>query len=331
MYTTPTKLSMPNMPTMSFILNWYSTFIMSTLSVMSTMGKESNNNVQFSHVHHVHTSKERWESVRRRLLLLPLDSPAIPLPASWVSMSVAIVSEPPSQCQYPWSNPRNSTWLQDIFLHICEVLWKKIMVVGVNCNFMKLLPLLQLLWFRALKPMGSSYTSKPIKTICDSLWHPSYAVCGYYQANINSPFRCAWDYLISFFLELYCVPMTLGRSEKWNHIDRNLIGGKSELRIIPVGGVKGNCRPYLSQPFTGAGHPSITHKAVTYLDVALPIWSQQSKNYVVLALLSTTRVEYGEKADMADIIGWFGAMGSGSVSAAYEWMAWWEAGPAGKS
>ena len=36
------------------------------------------------------------------------------------------------------------------------------------------------------------------------------------------------------------------------------------------------------------------------------------------ALLSTTRVEYGEKADMADIIGWFGEMGSGSVSAAYE-------------
>ena len=30
------------------------------------------------------------------------------------------------------------------------------------------------------------------------------------------------------------------------------------------------------------------------------------------------RVEYGEKADMADIIGWFGVMGSGSVSAAYE-------------
>ena len=82
---------------------------MSTISVMSTMGKESNNNVQFSHVHHVHTSKERWESVRRRILLLPLDSPALPLPASWVSMSVAIVSEPPSQCQYPWSNPRNST------------------------------------------------------------------------------------------------------------------------------------------------------------------------------------------------------------------------------
>ena len=98
-----------------------------------------------------------------------------------------------------------------------------------------------------------------------------------------------------------------------------------------MGGVKGNYRPYLSQPFTGSDHPSITHKAVTYLDVALPIWSQQSKNYVVLALLSTTRIEYGEKTDMADIIGWFGEMGSGSVSAAYEWMAWWEAGPAGKS
>ena len=206
----------------------------------------------------------------------------------------------------------------------------------MNCNFMILLPLLQLLWFYALKPMGSSYTSKPIKTICDSFWHLSNAVChlwvwvssGKHQPTFSNG---DWDFLISCFLQFYCVPRTLCPSEKWNHIDRNLIGGKSELRIIPVGGVKGNCRPYLSQPFTGAGHPSITHKAVTYLDVALPIWSQQSKNYVVLALLSTTRVEYGEKADMADIIGWFGEMGSGSVSAAYEWMAWWEVGPAGKS
>ena len=145
--------------------------------------------VQFSHVHYVHTSKEHWESVRRRILLLPLDSPALPLPASWVSMSVAIVSEPPSQCQYPWStrvtlraSQVTMCLLQDIFLHICEALW---VVVGVmNCNFMILLPLLQLLWFCALKPMGSSYTSKPNKTICDSFWHLSYAVCGYHTMSI---------------------------------------------------------------------------------------------------------------------------------------------------
>ena len=139
--------------------------------------------------------------------------------------------------------------LQDIFLHICEVLW---VVVGVmNCNFMILLPLLQLLWFYVLKPMGSLYTSKPIKTICDSFWHLSNAVChlwvwvssGKHQPTFSNG---DWDFLISCFLQFYCVPRTLCPSEKWNHIDRNLIGGKSELRIIPVGGVKGNCRPYLN-------------------------------------------------------------------------------------
>ena len=77
-YTTPTKLSIPNMPTRSFISNQYSKFI------TSTVGKKSNSAMSTMSTHPKSIEKV-CEDASCCSLLTPPPSPSPPLecPCQW--------------------------------------------------------------------------------------------------------------------------------------------------------------------------------------------------------------------------------------------------------